>query len=181
MNDQTKGLKALGSGETNYEYEGANADLLEKFVSPFWAAPREGDDDNDEHHIVRNPVGAAGSVHIEIPEFTSLCPLTGQPDFATIIIDYLPREWCVESKSLKLYIGSFRNSGEFHESCTCRIINDLVALLDPYKIQVQGRFTPRGGIPFWPDAQWIHPDVHTGGQPAPKSQILTPGRNILKA
>lgn len=78
------------------------------------------------------------------------CPLTGQPDFATIVIDYVPRDRCVESKSLKLYLMSFRNHGEFHESCVARIFSDLTELLDPKKLVVEGRFTPRGGIPFWP-------------------------------
>ena len=88
------------------------------------------------------------------PEFTSLCPVTGQPDFATIEIEYAPDEWCVESKALKLYLGSFRNQGEFHESCVNRICNDLVALLNPLFIRVVGKFTPRGGIAFWPTAEW---------------------------
>ena len=91
------------------------------------------------------------------PEFTSLCPMTGQPDFATIVIDYRPHRRCVESKSLKLYLGGYRMFGEFHESCISRIANDLITLLDPAYIKVEGRFTPRGGIPFWPTAEYTRP------------------------
>jgi 7-cyano-7-deazaguanine reductase len=86
------------------------------------------------------------------PEFTSLCPVTGQPDFAHLVIDYVPGDWLVESKSLKLYLGSFRNHGAFHEDCTVRIGKDLVALLAPRWFRIGGYFYPRGGIPidvFW--------------------------------
>lgn len=132
----TTGLKALGSGATSYAYEGANAALLERFPNPM------------NRETAERIYFAA--VHIEAPEFTSLCPLTGQPDFATIIINYRPREFCVESKSLKLYLGSFRNTGEFHEACVERISSDLFTLLEPRWLKVQGKFTPRGGISFWP-------------------------------
>jgi len=134
-------LKALGQGVTTYRYDDPDAGLLESFPSPF-AMPE------------RNPAGAVGTIHIECPEFTSLCPLTGQPDFAKIVIDYQPDLNCVESKSLKLYLGSFRMHGEFHESCVNRICNDLVRLLDPVWLTVRGEFTPRGGIPFWPTAEY---------------------------
>lgn len=86
------------------------------------------------------------------PEFTSLCPKTGQPDFAKIIISYIPRERMVESKSLKLYLFSFRNHGDFHEDCINIILNDLVKLMDPRYIEVKGIFTPRGGIAIHPFA-----------------------------
>ena len=97
------------------------------------------------------------------PEFTSLCPVTGQPDFAQIVIDYLPGDWLVESKSLKLYLGAFRNHGAFHEDCTIRIGKDLVALLGPRWFRIGGYWYPRGGIPidvFWqtgaaPDDLWV--------------------------
>lgn len=88
------------------------------------------------------------------PEFTSLCPKTGQPDFAKIIINYIPRERMVESKSLKLYLFSFRNHGDFHEDCVNIILNDLKALMDPLYIEVKGIFTPRGGISIYPFANW---------------------------
>jgi 7-cyano-7-deazaguanine reductase len=83
---------------------------------------------------------------------------TGQPDFATIIIDYQPDKFCVESKSLKLYLGAFRQFPEFHEGSINRISNDLISLLDPIALRVEGRFTPRGGIPFWPVANYVRPD-----------------------
>lgn len=86
------------------------------------------------------------------PEFTSLCPKTGQPDFAKIIISYIPREKMVESKSLKLYLFSFRNHGDFHEDCVNIIMKDLIALMDPRYIEVKGIFTPRGGIAILPFA-----------------------------
>lgn len=88
------------------------------------------------------------------PEFTSLCPKTGQPDFARIIINYIPRERMVESKSLKLYLFSFRNHGDFHEDCINIIMKDLRDLMDPRYIEVIGRFTPRGGISIYPFANW---------------------------
>ena len=88
------------------------------------------------------------------PEFTSLCPMTGQPDFARILITYIPSERMVEGKSLKLYLFSFRNHGDFHEDCVNIILNDLVALMDPRYIEVKGIFTPRGGIAIHPFANW---------------------------
>lgn len=93
-------------------------------------------------------------VTFNCPEFTSLCPKTGQPDFATIIINYIPRERMVESKSLKLYLFSFRNHGDFHEDCVNIIMKDLIRLMDPRYIEVRGIFTPRGGISIYPFANW---------------------------
>ncbi|MDO4490009.1 MAG: preQ(1) synthase [Lachnospiraceae bacterium] len=89
-------------------------------------------------------------VRFNCPEFTSLCPITGQPDFAAITINYVPDIRMVESKSLKLYLFSFRNHGDFHEDCVNKIMKDLIALMDPKYIEVQGRFTPRGGISIDP-------------------------------
>jgi len=86
------------------------------------------------------------------PEFTSLCPVTGQPDFAHLVIDYVPKDWLVESKSLKLYLHAFRNHGAFHEGCTIDIAKRLVDLLDPHWLRIGGYWYPRGGIPidvFW--------------------------------
>jgi 7-cyano-7-deazaguanine reductase len=83
---------------------------------------------------------------MEIPEFTCLCPLTGQPDFATILLDYIPDKRCVELKSLKLYVWSFRNEGAFHEAVTNRILDDLVKAARPRFMRVTGRFNVRGGI-----------------------------------
>lgn len=88
------------------------------------------------------------------PEFTSLCPKTGQPDFAKIIINYIPRQKMVESKSLKLYLFSFRNHGDFHEDCVNIIMKDLVRLMDPRYLEVIGLFTPRGGISIYPFANY---------------------------
>lgn len=89
-------------------------------------------------------------VRFNCPEFTSLCPITGQPDFATITINYVPDVRMVESKSLKLYLFSFRNHGDFHEDCVNKIMKDMIKLMDPKYIEVQGRFTPRGGISIDP-------------------------------
>ncbi|HZH02273.1 MAG TPA: preQ(1) synthase [Myxococcaceae bacterium] len=136
-------LKQLGK-KTTYVYDRPDPALLESFPNPF-------------ADKMQNPNGVSGTIHIVAPEFTSLCPLTGQPDFATIVIDYTPGERCVESKSLKLYLGGFRQTGEFHEACVNRIANDLVTLLDPEYLKVEGRFTPRGGIPFWPTAEYRRP------------------------
>jgi 7-cyano-7-deazaguanine reductase len=97
------------------------------------------------------------------PEFTSLCPVTGQPDFAILVIDYAPGEWLVESKSLKLYLTSFRDHGAFHEDCTVAIAKRLVELLEPRWLRIGGYWYPRGGIPidvFWqtgepPQGLWL--------------------------
>ncbi|HYG90851.1 MAG TPA: preQ(1) synthase [Azospirillum sp.] len=87
-------------------------------------------------------------VRFAAPEFTSLCPITGQPDFAHLVIDYVPRDWLVESKSLKLFLGSFRNHGAFHEACTVSIAKRLESELDPLWIRIGGYWYPRGGIPI---------------------------------
>jgi 7-cyano-7-deazaguanine reductase len=113
---------------------------------------------------VANPhPDTAYCVRFVAPEFTSLCPLTAQPDFAHLVIDYVPRAWLVESKSLKLYLGSFRNHGAFHEDCTVSIGKRIVTLLDPAWLRIGGYWYPRGGIPidvFWqtgpaPAGVWI--------------------------
>lgn len=96
-------------------------------------------------------------VRFNCPEFTSLCPITGQPDFAEIRICYIPGDRMVESKSLKLYLFSFRNHGDFHEDCVNTIMKDLVRLMDPKYIEVTGYFTPRGGISIWPYANYGRP------------------------
>lgn len=113
---------------------------------------------------VGNPhPGLRYCIRFTAPEFTSLCPLTGQPDFAHLVIDYVPDAWIVESKSLKLYLASFRNHGAFHEACTLDIAQRLVGLLTPHWLRIGGYWYPRGGIPidvFWqssapPEAVWI--------------------------
>ena len=102
-------------------------------------------------------------IRFTAPEFTSLCPLTGQPDFAHLVIDYVPRDWIVESKSLKLYLGAFRNEGAFHEACTLTIAGRLVAEIAPTWLRIGAYWYPRGGMPidvFYqtgapPDGLWL--------------------------
>ena len=96
-------------------------------------------------------------VQFNCPEFTTLCPITGQPDFAEIKIMYLPDERMVESKSLKLYLFSFRNHGDFHEDCVNVIMKDLIRLMNPKYIEVLGLFLPRGGISIYPYANYGRP------------------------
>ncbi len=97
-------------------------------------------------------------VKFNCPEFTSLCPITNQPDFATIYISYIPGKKMVESKSLKLYLFSFRNHGAFHEDCINIIMNDLIELMAPRYIEVLGKFLPRGGISIDPFCNYSMPD-----------------------
>ncbi|MDA0663330.1 MAG: preQ(1) synthase [Proteobacteria bacterium] len=113
---------------------------------------------------VANPQpGVRYMARFTCPEFTSLCPVTGQPDFAHLVIDYLPGEWLVESKSLKLYLASFRNHGAFHEDCTVAVALRLVAAIEPQWLRIGGYWYPRGGMPidvFYqtgpaPDDLWI--------------------------
>ena len=120
---------------------------------------------------VKNPqADTAYNVRFTAPEFTSLCPMTGQPDFAHLVIDYVPGEWLVESKSLKLYLGSFRNHGAFHEDCTVSIGRRLADFLAPQWLRIGGYWYPRGGIPidvFWqsgepPKGLWL-PDQGVSG------------------
>ena len=107
-------------------------------------------------------------VRFNCPEFTTLCPITGQPDFAEIRLAYVPAERMVESKSLKLYLFSFRNHGDFHEDCVNTIMKDLVRLMQPKYLEVRGMFTPRGGISIWPYANY--------GQPGTKWERLAEQR-----
>ena len=125
MERESEGLKSLGNQGTQYDF-GYTPEVLETFINKH--------QENDYW------------VKFNIPEFTSLCPITGQPDFATIYISYVPDVKMVESKSLKLYMFSFRNHGDFHEDCVNIIMKDLVKLMEPRYIEVWGKFTPRGGI-----------------------------------
>ena len=109
-------------------------------------------------------------VQFNCPEFTSLCPITGQPDFAEIKIMYIPAKRMVESKSLKLYLFSFRNNGDFHEDCVNIIMKDLVKLMEPKYIEVIGLFTPRGGISIYPYANY--------GQPGTKYEKMAEQRML---
>lgn len=127
---------SLGQDKTTYP-ENYNPKLLEAF-------------DN------KNPKQIAWTSFV-CTEFTSLCPKTGQPDFAKIFINYIAAAKMVESKSLKLYLHSFRNHGDFHEDCIQTICNDLVKLLKPNYIEVVGEFTPRGGIAIFPFASYAAP------------------------
>lgn len=127
---EDEGLTLLGNGKkTEYKSDYA-PEVLETFINKH--------PENDYW------------VRFNCPEFTSLCPITGQPDFAEIRISYLPDQRMVESKSLKLYLFSFRNHGDFHEDVCNIIMKDLVKLLDPKYIEVEGIFTPRGGISIYP-------------------------------
>lgn len=120
----------------------------------------------EEAVLERVPNPHPGTVYLirfTAPEFTSLCPMTGQPDFAHLVIDYVPGDVIVESKSLKLYLGAFRNHGAFHEACTIDIARRLVAELQPTWLRIGGYWYPRGGIPidvFWqtgapPEGLWL--------------------------
>ncbi|NIY77413.1 NADPH-dependent 7-cyano-7-deazaguanine reductase QueF [Thalassospira sp. HF15] len=105
----------------------------------------------DEAVLERVPNPQAGTdycVRFVAPEFTSLCPITGQPDFAHLVIDYVPGDWLVESKSLKLFLTSFRNHGSFHEDCTIKVGKRIVETLDPKWLRIGGYWYPRGGIPI---------------------------------
>jgi len=113
---------------------------------------------------VANPHrGESYLVRFTAPEFTSICPVTGQPDFAHLVIDYVPDEFIVESKSLKMFLGAFRNHGAFHEDCTLAIAKRLVAAIAPRWLRIGGYWYPRGGIPidvFWqtgapPEGLWL--------------------------
>ncbi|MDE8346005.1 MAG: preQ(1) synthase [Acidocella sp.] len=114
--------------------------------------------------------GKLAMVRFVCPEFTSLCPLTGQPDFAHIVLDYIPGDWLVESKSLKLFFQSFRNHGGFHEACTLMIAQRVVDLLSPVWLRIGAYWYPRGGMPidvFWqsgnpPEGAWIPDQGVTG-------------------
>jgi 7-cyano-7-deazaguanine reductase len=126
--------------------------------------PQPASPDAAELERVPNPhPGKRYLARFTVPEFTSLCPITGQPDFAHLVIDYVPGKWLVESKSLKLYLGAYRNVGAFHEDCTVAIADRLVRLLAPRWLRIGGYWFPRGGMPidvFWqtgrpPAGVWI--------------------------
>ena len=136
--EEMKEVTLLGNQGTKYEY-GYNPEILEVFDNKH---------PNNDYWVKFN-----------CPEFTSLCPITGQPDFATIYISYIPGEKMVESTSLKLYLFSFRNHGDFHEDCMNIIMKDLIKLMDPKYIEVWGKFTPRGGISIDPYCNYGKPDT----------------------
>ena len=130
MNKLIKDLNALGS-KSNIP-ECPNREVLEKVINP--------------------KININYSIRLTCPEFTSICPVTSQPDFAHIIIDYVPNKYIVESKSFKLYLMGYRNHGAFHEDCTISIAQDIISLLSPKWLRIAGYWYPRGGIPidiFW--------------------------------
>ena len=137
MSTRTKqelsGISLLGNQGTKYPSDYA-PEILETFINKH----------QDHDYFVK----------FNCPEFTSLCPMTGQPDFASIYISYVPDKKMVESKSLKLYLFSFRNQGDFHEDCINIIMKDLVKLMNPKYLEVKGIFTPRGGIAIYPFANY---------------------------
>lgn len=130
---EDKSITLLGNKDVKYEFE-YNADILETFENKHY--------ENDYF------------VKFNCPEFTSLCPITGQPDFAAIYISYIPDKLMVESKSLKLYLFSFRNHGAFHEDCVNIIMKDIIKAIEPKYIEVWGKFMPRGGISIDPYCNW---------------------------
>lgn len=130
---ELEGVSLLGNQHTKYNYD-YTPDVLETFVNKH--------PDND--YVVT----------FDAYEFSSLCPKTGQPDFAKIVISYIPGEKMVESKSLKLYLFSFRNHGDFHEDCVNIIMKDLVKLMQPKYLECRGIFSPRGGISIFPFATY---------------------------
>ncbi len=135
-NREEEGLKNLGKHVTSYSMD-YDPSVLDTFENKH--------KENDYF------------VKFNCPEFTSLCPITGQPDFGAVYISYVPSERMVESKSLKLYLFSFRNHGDFHEDCMNIIMKDLIKLMDPKYIEVWGRFLPRGGISIDPYCNYGKP------------------------
>ena len=135
---ELQGISLLGNQNTKYAQD-YDPSVLEAFVNKH--------PDNDYF------------VKFVCPEFTSLCPMTGQPDFASIYISYVPDNLLVESKSLKLYLFSLRNHGDFHEDCVNIIMKDIIKLISPKYIEVWGKFTPRGGICIDPYCNWGKPET----------------------
>ena len=133
---ERKGLTLLGNAKTEYPTNYA-PEILERFSN-------------------KHP-GNDYFVKFNCPEFTSLCPITGQPDFAVIYLSYVPDEYLVESKQLKLYLYSFRNHGDFHEDVVNIIMKDMIKLIEPKYIEVWGKFTPRGGLSIDPYCNYGKP------------------------
>jgi 7-cyano-7-deazaguanine reductase len=141
MTSDAKGLTQLGS------------------AAPIPASP-------DQAKLERAPNPQPGTlylVRLTAPEFTSICPVTGQPDFGTLVLDYAPSDWIVESKSMKLFLQSFRNHGAFHEDCTLAVAKRVIEAISPQWLRIGGYWNPRGGIPidiFWqtgvpPEGLWL--------------------------
>ncbi len=137
----TPPLTALGH-RSEYRYDRPDPAVLEAFDNPY--------------------AGSPWAVSLLCGEFTSLCPITGQPDYGRLTIEYVPGQLCVESKSLKLYLMGFRNHGTFHEACVNQVADDVSAKISPRYIRVYGDFNPRGGIAIRPLAVRTAPDLSTG-------------------
>ena len=114
--------------KTNYQFDAPNKSILQEIDNPH----------PDSNYCVR----------LTCPEFTSICPVTSQPDFANIVIDYVPQKYLIESKSFKLYLFSYRNHGSFHEDCTIQIAKDIIKVAKPKWLRIGGYWYPRGGIPI---------------------------------
>lgn len=147
---ELEGVTLLGNQKTKYLYDYC-PDILESFSNKH----------EDSDYLVT----------LRCPEFTSLCPKTGQPDYAEIRVNYIPDRKLVESKSMKLYLFSFRNHGDFHEDVCNIIMKDLIALLDPKYIEVVGLFNPRGGIAIHPMA--VHAKIGAGYEDFAKKAIFS--------
>ena len=146
MTELHEELKSLGESKTSYPMT-YDPSVLEYFPNPQQETTYE--------------------IEISVPEVTCLCPKTGQPDFATFEIKYSPRERCLESKSLKLYLFSYRQTGIFHEAMTNKVARDLFDLLEPWWLEIKGKFMPRGGISF-------HPKVRLENKNAYMDKVLGP-------
>lgn len=137
MTDRTNTLNLEHLGKISGLPDKPEISLLERVPNPH----------PDTHYLTR----------FTCPEFTSICPVTSQPDFAHLVIDYVPQNWLIESKSLKLYLSAFRNHGAFHEDCTLRVGKDIVETIQPHWFRIGGYWYPRGGIPI--DVFWQHGDL----------------------
>jgi 7-cyano-7-deazaguanine reductase len=157
--EEFSGISHLGSKKTDYGFS-YNPGLLECFPN-------------------KNP-GSIQWITFVCTEFTSLCPLTGQPDFAKIFINYIADQKMVESKALKLYLFSFRNHGDFHEDCIQKICNDLSHLLAPRYLEVIGEFTPRGGIAIFPFSSFHNGEDRFQKLHADRLAAYSPGKYSME-
>lgn len=148
--EELEGVTLLGNQNTHYE-DDYSPNVLETFENKH----------KDNDYVVS----------FDAYEFTSKCPKTGQPDFAKVVISYIPNEVMVESKSLKLYLFSFRQHGDFHEDCMNIIMKDLIELMNPKYIEVRGIFSPRGGISIYPYCNWANPEYPKYSQFARARQL----------
>lgn len=148
--EELEGVTLLGNQNTHYE-DDYSPNVLETFENKH----------KDNDYVVS----------FDAYEFTSKCPKTGQPDFAKVVISYIPNEVMVESKSLKLYLFSFRQHGDFHEDCMNIIMKDLIELMNPKYIEVRGIFSPRGGISIYPYCNWANPEYPEYSQFARARQL----------